>query len=155
MSQVRISVADEISLKNIKNLKEAEAKLRRAIINNEKAKAEQEQASYQAKAQADAMASQQSAQSKAMLEQMKVESEMKLEQMKAELKSQADEREFQYKKELAELNNLHKLEQIRASLAFNEEFSDDSDKSLTKVSPSPPTKVTPPTSMAQPSKLRG
>ena len=151
----QISVADEISLKNIKNLKEAEAKLRRAIIDNEKAKAEQEQASYQAKAQADAMASQQSAQSKAMLEQMKVESEMKLEQMKAELKSQADEREFQYKKELAELNNLHKLEQIRASLAFNEEFADDSDKSLTKVSPSPPTKVTPPNNMAQPSKLRG
>ena len=159
----QITVADEITLKNIDNLKEAEAFLKQTIIRNQAKKMADEQQMYQAKSQADAQASQQATQVKMQLEQAKLQAQIQLEQTKAQIQKDLDAQKFEQQKALKELDNLHKLEQIRASLSMEEEFgrspaqlNSDPDKkkgSLTKVSPAPPTRVTPPTTGTSPSKI--
>ena len=158
-----INVSDELTIKNIKSIKEAEAFLKIVIVKNQAAKMKQEQESYQAKAQADAQAAQASVESKITLERAKAEALMALETTKKENELQLSREKFEQQKALKELDNIHKLEQIRASLSMDEEFGrspaqlkDDSGKkgSLTKVSPAPPTKVTPPTAGFSPSKIR-
>ncbi len=121
-----------------------------------------EQQMYQAKSQADAQASQQATQVKMQLEQAKTQAQIQLEQAKAEIQKELDAQKFEQQKALKELDNLHKLEQIRASLSMEEEFGvspaqlkdePGKKKSLTKVSPAPPTRVTPPTTGTSPSKI--
>ena len=143
----QITIADELTIKRIDNLKEAEAYLKIIIVKNQAKKMQDEQASYQAKAQADAQASQASVQSKMMLEEAKAQALIMLENTKKQNELEISNQTFEQQKALKELDNLHKLEQIRASLSMSEEFGvspaqlkDDGDKkkgSLTKVSPAP------------------
>ena len=158
----QITIADEITLKGVENLKEAQAFLKQIINRNQAKKMADEQQMYQAKSQADAQASQQASQVKMQLEQAKIQAQIQLEQVKAEIQKDLDSQKFEQQKALKELDNVHKLEQIRASLSMDEEFGvskaqlndkPGEKKSLTKVSPAPPTRVTPPTTGTSPSKI--